>query len=155
GVAGQLSDETGTGALVFGTAPTITTSAQLNGYLNLGTGTAGSTYTLNIAPTSGATAGSTVFIQDATASTGKTTAVIKAGAGNSGNDNLMAIQNNIAGAIYSFRYSGLLVNNGIQTDSSHAGSFSGTGSAETTLAFGVNGKINWSTGTASFQGSVD
>jgi hypothetical protein len=92
-LASALTDETGTGVAMFGTAPTITTSLQLNGYLNLGTGAAGSTYRLNIAPTSGATAGSTVFIQDATASSGKTGVVVKAGAGDGSTDNVFAVQN--------------------------------------------------------------
>jgi len=60
----------------------------------VGIGIAAPTYPLHIAPTSGATAGSTVFIQDNTATTGQTTVVIRAGANqNTGGLNLLEIKN--------------------------------------------------------------
>ena len=48
---------------------------------NVGIGTTGPTYSLHVAPTAGATAGQTAMFMDATATTGATKVVVKAGAG--------------------------------------------------------------------------
>lgn len=59
---------------------------------NVGLGSLAPTYSLHIAPTSGATAGQTLFVQDATATTGKTGVVVKAGAANVASDALLQVQ---------------------------------------------------------------
>ncbi|HET7713931.1 MAG TPA: hypothetical protein VFK94_07030, partial [Patescibacteria group bacterium] len=56
-------------------------SIDLNGNLGVGAGFGPFTYKLQVAPTANATAGQTVFIQDATATTGSTNLVLRAGAG--------------------------------------------------------------------------
>ncbi len=53
------------------------------GLLGVGAGTGTPSYALHVAPTSGVTAAQTVFIQDATATTGSTKGIVKAGAGQS------------------------------------------------------------------------
>lgn len=68
----------------------------------VGIGTTSPTYSLHVAPTAGATAGQTLFVQDATATTGKTRAVFKAGAGDTAADPILQIQNNAGTVILSF-----------------------------------------------------
>jgi hypothetical protein len=137
---------------MFGTAPTITTSLQLNGYLNLGTGAAGSTYRLNIAPTSGATAGSTVFIQDATATTGQTGVLIKAGAVTA-SSRLLDIQAANATTLFYADTDGKISNFG--TFRTNAG---GTTNSEFGASYWIAGNgvsIGWAAGTAGGGGTFD
>jgi hypothetical protein len=60
---------------------------------NVGIGTSSPTYALHVAPQS-ATAGQTMFIQDATATTGKTGVLIKEGAANTWGDFPLRVQDN-------------------------------------------------------------
>ncbi len=60
---------------------------------SLGIGTTTPTYGLTVAPTSGLTAGQTAFFQDATATTGKTKVIVKAGAADTYADRQFDVQN--------------------------------------------------------------
>ncbi len=68
---------------------------------NVGIGATAPTYKLEVAPTSGATAGQTVYIQDATATTGATKVVVKGGAGQSSTNlqEWVSYAGNVIGAI--------------------------------------------------------
>jgi hypothetical protein len=97
GVKWDGSIEVPTKNAVYDKIEGLLSAGSFSGMVAIGTGTPNPpTYVLHIAPTSGATAGQTVFIQDATPTTGKTTVVIKAGADASGD--LLSVQT-AAGAV--------------------------------------------------------
>lgn len=77
-----------------------TQAVMKTGKFSVGVGASQSpTYVLEIGPTSSATAGLTVFVQDATASTGSTGVIFKGGAGQSTN-NIFQIQDSSANVVF-------------------------------------------------------
>lgn len=83
----------------------LSTANTLSGTLQtakVGIGAAtSSTYYVNLAPTSGTTVGSTVFVQDATATFGKTKVVIKGGAADASGQHALEFQDS-TGAVNAF-----------------------------------------------------
>jgi hypothetical protein len=84
-----------------GTTITLNSGAGTNfpmtssgGKWGLGAGATSPSYFMTVIPTANVTASQTFFLQDGTASTGKTGAVIKAGAGDAATDKLFQTQNN-------------------------------------------------------------
>ena len=158
----SMTDETGTGLLVFGTSPTIATPV-ITGAISLGTdivGVAGVGHTFQSANTIGATASDNViFTSGDTASADSGTTTVSTGSvstlGNSGALILQSGQSNVSGnsgAASMITGTALLGNSGAASmESGNAGTGNSgnseikTGNATT----GASGNILFSTGTAS------